>query len=38
VVVACRAHDMTNSYEVLDGKPKEEIPLGVPRRRWKDNN
>jgi hypothetical protein len=25
------------SYRVLVGKPEGKIPLGKPRRRWKDN-
>ncbi|KAJ4447410.1 hypothetical protein ANN_09417 [Periplaneta americana] len=26
-----------NAYKVLVGRPEEKIPLGRPRRRWKDN-
>jgi hypothetical protein len=26
-----------NACRILVGKPEEKIPLGRPRRRWKDN-
>jgi hypothetical protein len=26
-----------NAYRILVGKPEGNIPLGIPRSRWKDN-
>jgi hypothetical protein len=29
--------EMRNAYKILVAKPDRKIPLGRPRRRWKDN-
>jgi hypothetical protein len=29
--------ELRNAYNNLFGKPEDKIPLGRPRRRWKDN-
>jgi hypothetical protein len=29
--------EMRNAYKILVGKPEGKRPLGIPRRRWKDN-
>jgi hypothetical protein len=32
-----RMGEMKNAYKILVGKSEVKIPLGRPRRRWKDN-
>jgi hypothetical protein len=35
---ACSTHGAKrNAYRIFMGKPKENRPLGRPRRRWEDN-
>jgi hypothetical protein len=29
--------DMRKAYKILVGKPEGKAPLGIPRRKWKDN-
>jgi hypothetical protein len=33
----CTHTEKKKTYRILVGKPKGKIPLGRPRRRWKDN-
>jgi hypothetical protein len=33
----CSTNGMRDAYKILVGKPREKIPFGRPKCRWKDN-